>query len=436
MPPVHLQTSKEAKASYKKTNNGTPRLNERQRKQLARDLVLQDRADKERERESRRQWAIKQKAKREEQERSLRQQQGIGLATQLAGYSHTQKRMKSAMEGFLRNGPVSKIREGAATDSETERSENEPDKFDIDDEILDAELENVEMTLGAVQKSEPTFTAHEQADRCPQKRSSFKATQSFSESLDDDSLIEAEILITAPTRTEQSSTQAKTRKRSFAIMAEADSAACTPVTAVLAPASETVNNTLHCKSRSISKSDDKDRVQDVQEDVLDALFADTLPSNTQIANEITSPTIVSSRSLLHQVGSNKAARRARRSQGHESNADKRDSVIASTRDSLTKSTKLKDGQAMPTMPPPPPRIAQPQMLPRKSPKRPVDQRMSAFSDFGLSTQLVHAVIDVDLDFSDDDAKRPGPVQDVNASHDIGGSFDYSDSDLDLDAEFG
>ncbi|KAI1554662.1 ATP-dependent DNA helicase PIF1-like [Pyrenophora tritici-repentis] len=91
-------TSTELKKLHKK--NG-PRLNERQQKQLERDIELDQRAAHAREAEERRKAAKKKREEKEAKEAAARKQMGIGLATQLIGYSRTQAQLKNGMEAFL-----------------------------------------------------------------------------------------------------------------------------------------------------------------------------------------------------------------------------------------------------------------------------------------------------------------------------------------------
>ncbi|KAB2102262.1 hypothetical protein AG0111_0g9597 [Alternaria gaisen] len=92
------QTSTELKKLAKK--NG-PRLNERQQKQLEREAELEQRAARARKAEESRKAAKKKREEKEAKEARARQQIGVGLATQLAGYSHTQAQLKNGMEAFL-----------------------------------------------------------------------------------------------------------------------------------------------------------------------------------------------------------------------------------------------------------------------------------------------------------------------------------------------
>lgn len=92
------KTLRQAKADYKKYG---PRLSDKDLNRFERAAELDRRAEAIRAREKRRRQA---QQRREEQERSnedARRKMGIGLATQLAGYSKTQQQMKAGMETFL-----------------------------------------------------------------------------------------------------------------------------------------------------------------------------------------------------------------------------------------------------------------------------------------------------------------------------------------------
>jgi hypothetical protein len=93
-----VQTSTEAKKFHKRHG---PTLSERQQRQLERGAELDQRAARIREAEERRKAAKKKREEREEKERKARKQAGVGLATQLIGYSHTQAQLKNGMEAFL-----------------------------------------------------------------------------------------------------------------------------------------------------------------------------------------------------------------------------------------------------------------------------------------------------------------------------------------------
>lgn len=92
------QTSTEAKKLHKRNGLAIP---ERQRRQLERAAELEERAARLRDQEERRKAAKKKREEREKKERESRKHNGVGLATQLIGYSHTQAQMKNGMEAFL-----------------------------------------------------------------------------------------------------------------------------------------------------------------------------------------------------------------------------------------------------------------------------------------------------------------------------------------------
>jgi hypothetical protein len=92
------QTSSEAKKQYKKSG---PVLPGRQLKQLERAAELDERAARLRDAQQRRKAADKKRKEREEKQQAARRQTGVGLATQLIGYNHTQAQLKSGMEAFV-----------------------------------------------------------------------------------------------------------------------------------------------------------------------------------------------------------------------------------------------------------------------------------------------------------------------------------------------
>lgn len=96
--PTHIQTSTEAKKLYKKNGPGLP---EWQRRQIERDAALEKRALGLREREERARINRKKREEKQRKEAEHRKMNGVGLATQMAGYSHTQARLKKGMEAFV-----------------------------------------------------------------------------------------------------------------------------------------------------------------------------------------------------------------------------------------------------------------------------------------------------------------------------------------------
>ena len=92
------QTSTEVKKLYKR--NG-PALSERQQRQLERAADLEQRAQNIREREQRSKANKRKREEKQRKEASLRRKNGVGLATQMIGYSHTQAQLKKGMEAFV-----------------------------------------------------------------------------------------------------------------------------------------------------------------------------------------------------------------------------------------------------------------------------------------------------------------------------------------------
>lgn len=99
MPPAQATTLRRAKAQYKKS--GPVAISSSEQRRLSRQVELDRRAQAVKERDKRRKAAEKARVEREDKERVARKQLGIGLATQLVGYSLTQKQMKGGMEGWL-----------------------------------------------------------------------------------------------------------------------------------------------------------------------------------------------------------------------------------------------------------------------------------------------------------------------------------------------
>jgi hypothetical protein len=146
MPPNPLriaQTTTEVKKQHKK--NG-PQIPAHQLKLLERGLELDERAARLRDNEERRKAAKKKREEKEEKEKAARRQTGVGLATQLIGYSHTQAQLKNGMEAFLgvkrRRDEEERKRELELTkklEAIAQEVEKEPwdDEDDSDDMMLD-----------------------------------------------------------------------------------------------------------------------------------------------------------------------------------------------------------------------------------------------------------------------------------------------------------
>jgi hypothetical protein len=192
MPPNPLriaQTTSEVKKQHKQ--NG-PRLPERQQKQLERGHELDIRAARLRESEERRKAAKKKRNEREEKEKAARRQMGVGLATQLIGYSHTQAQLKNGMEAFL---GVKKRREeeeekkqrrqdmelARKLEAIAQQVEKEPwDNDDDDDDDDDDDITNDNNALDLPQLPEPNRILQEHY---------------VDDDLDDDTLLEIHDLI-------------------------------------------------------------------------------------------------------------------------------------------------------------------------------------------------------------------------------------------------
>ncbi|KAF2404126.1 hypothetical protein EJ06DRAFT_546115 [Trichodelitschia bisporula] len=91
-------TSKQAKKQY---NKHGPRLTEKELKRLEQSAADDQRAQMLRDQEKRRKEARKKREIQQQREEEKRQELGIGLATQLAGYNRTQIKTKNWMENFV-----------------------------------------------------------------------------------------------------------------------------------------------------------------------------------------------------------------------------------------------------------------------------------------------------------------------------------------------
>jgi hypothetical protein len=97
-----------------------------------------------RDREQRRKKAEKTRVEKEEKEKETRKQLGIGLATQLAGYSLTQKQMKGGMEGWLGVGGAGKKRK-RDEDVAVEEKENRGEGGSADGGVVEKRKKNEEV---------------------------------------------------------------------------------------------------------------------------------------------------------------------------------------------------------------------------------------------------------------------------------------------------
>lgn len=176
------QTLRQAKAAYKKQG---PRLSERERRQIERGAELLRRAERAKEQERRRKDYQRRREDRERKEREARRSVGIGLATQLAGYSHTQTAMKRGMERFLGvgrtrgEGAEGEDEEGTELEEDElwsggvdggqslcgalERKQSSPwDEDGMDEALLDV-LDGAVMRVDGAQDSSPRWASNQRA---------------------------------------------------------------------------------------------------------------------------------------------------------------------------------------------------------------------------------------------------------------------------------
>jgi len=92
-------TSKQAKKLYRMRDPTRPSKDEERR--IERSIELDRRAEAIKDRERKQKERRAKQKQQEEQERYAKCHNSVGLATQLAGYNHTQKRMKNWMENFI-----------------------------------------------------------------------------------------------------------------------------------------------------------------------------------------------------------------------------------------------------------------------------------------------------------------------------------------------
>lgn len=167
------QTSNEAKKQYKQHG---PRIPEHQLKQLERGNELDTRAARIRETEERRRAAKKKREEKEEKEKAARKQMGVGLATQLIGYSHTQAQLKNGMEAFL---------------GLKRRKEEEKRKKDAE---LAKKLEEIAQKVEKEPWDDDDDDADDIALHLPQMAIPF-GEQYVDDDLDDDTLLEAHDIV-------------------------------------------------------------------------------------------------------------------------------------------------------------------------------------------------------------------------------------------------
>ncbi|KAF2013912.1 hypothetical protein BU24DRAFT_249618 [Aaosphaeria arxii CBS 175.79] len=194
------QTSKEAQKEYKKKSHGTY-IPQGQMRQLERGVVLDERAAKYREQERRKRLAKQKREEKERKEQAIRKQLGVGLATQLIGYSHTQARMKSGMEAFL---GFRKKKEEEEKEKERETNKQLEDLAEeLDKEPWDNEDEVgavVDLAIGTPEKpkANPEVQLFDEVGMVldlatvpPELPKANAEDQLFDEDLDDDALLEA-----------------------------------------------------------------------------------------------------------------------------------------------------------------------------------------------------------------------------------------------------
>jgi hypothetical protein len=175
-PACVAQTSRETQRQYKKHG---PQLSDRQMRQLERAFELDQRAVKTRALEEKRQAAKRKRQEKERKEREARRQLGIGLATQLVGYSHTQKRLKSGMEAFL----------GVARRQQEE------------EQMKEAEVKKKLEAIADAIENEPWDDEDEHILACDLRGQVFGGDSLFDDGLDDDTLLEVHnvVMSDAPT---------------------------------------------------------------------------------------------------------------------------------------------------------------------------------------------------------------------------------------------
>jgi hypothetical protein len=99
MQSMHMKTtSRQAKADFRKHG---PRVSDAELRKIERRDELEARANRLKELEKKRKLSKRKREEKDEREQDAKRRMGIGVATQLAGFSHSQKRMKSGMETFL-----------------------------------------------------------------------------------------------------------------------------------------------------------------------------------------------------------------------------------------------------------------------------------------------------------------------------------------------
>lgn len=109
------QTLKQARTEYNKSSRSSISIEEQRR--INRGAELLQRAESLKEAERRRKAAAQKRKEKEQRDAELRRKAKIGLATQCAGYSHTQKAMKKGMEAWVGIGGKCRMEEESVLDA-------------------------------------------------------------------------------------------------------------------------------------------------------------------------------------------------------------------------------------------------------------------------------------------------------------------------------
>ena len=149
------QTIRQAKAAYKKSG-GSVRLTEAEKRRLERQIELDRRAERIQYRENQKKIQQKRRTEQEQQERESLLESGIGLATQLVGFDHTQAQMKKGMEAFL---GISKTKGTIRCNKEEESIEPRPLEA-ISSRNVSTAIENRHANHGSVSSTGQTLSSN------------------------------------------------------------------------------------------------------------------------------------------------------------------------------------------------------------------------------------------------------------------------------------
>ncbi|KAF1980865.1 hypothetical protein K402DRAFT_408868 [Aulographum hederae CBS 113979] len=123
MPPERCTTSKRAKADFRK--NG-PTISSYNQRLLERGAELDARARLIKEKERKRKIAVDKKKAKDRKDREARLRNGgVGYATQMAGFCHSQHKMKNGMRAFLETGKIPQAEKNVEIGA-GEHNEDEP----------------------------------------------------------------------------------------------------------------------------------------------------------------------------------------------------------------------------------------------------------------------------------------------------------------------